>query len=110
LRISIPVFVAPVRRLDEKDIAWSIVPGQGETSLHIVNNGSQHIKILKPVLEQGTAPALTVPAAAAAYVLAGSARSWRIEGGTRLQPGSNVHLIATSDQGRLDAMVHVSEP
>jgi len=110
LRISIPVFAAPLRRLDEKDIVWRIIRDHGEAMLSVANNGSQHIKIIKPVLEQGTAPPLTVPAAAASYILAGASRTWRIDGGARLQPGSNVHLIATTDQGRVDAMVHVSEP
>ena len=48
-----------------------------------------------------------MPSAASSYILAGAEQEWPLPEGRRLLPGSALHLTAASDQGPVDATVHV---
>ena len=109
LRISVPVFAAP-QAAPEKNVAWTVVLDREGALLTGTNRGNGHLHILDPELTEDDGAAFAVPAAQTAYLLPGAARSWRIKGGGRLQAGSTLRLTAKSDQGPVDAAVHVSGP
>ena len=109
LRISVPIFSEPKVR-PEKNVAWTVALDRGGAVLTGTNRGNSHLRIFSPALIEDGGAAFPVPAAETAYLLPGAARSWRIEGGARLQAGSNLRLTAKSDQGPVDAAVHVSGP
>jgi fimbrial chaperone protein len=108
LRVSMPVFAQPALPTASA-VQWSVLLDGAGAFLHAENHGSQHLHVIHPVLNENADPALGVPAASTCYILAGAVQDWRIKGGGRLEPGSIVRLTASSDQGSVDAMVHVRQ-
>jgi fimbrial chaperone protein len=106
LRLSVPVFVKPAQP-GGSGVAWSVLIDDRGAYLHAENRGDLHLRIVHPVLNESVSSKMAVPAADVGYILAGAARDWPIPGGQKLQPGSVLHLTATSDQGPVDATVHV---
>ena len=64
--------------------------------------------MLNPVLTG--APGLSLTGGGTPYVLANAERSWRIQGGDHLRPGTAVRLAATTDAGPIMAAALVSAP
>jgi len=106
LRLSVPVFVKPAQS-SGSGVAWSVLVDGSGAYLHAENHGAAHLRIIHPVLNQSVVSKLAVPAAEVCYILAGAAQDWPIPEGRRLQPGSVLRLTAASDQGPVDATVHV---
>ena len=109
LRLSIPVFADPDRRL-ERSLTWRIVLDQHGASLVAVNGGGGHVRILNPVLTLAGGGRAVVTTGQGPYILPDSTRSWPIRATSPLRSGSTLHLVATSDGGPIDAMVQVSGP
>lgn len=109
LRLSIPVFAEPERRL-ERSLSWRVVVDAGGGTLIGMNRGGGHVRILNPVLTQGRGVRLPMQTGESPYILPGSERSWRITSGSLPPAGSTLHLAAMSDGGPIDAAVQVSGP
>jgi fimbrial chaperone protein len=106
LRLSVPVFALP-EFATRGGTSWTVLVGETGAFLHAENNGVQHLRILHPVLKQDPAGKITVPSAEVSYILAGASQDWPLPASRGLVPGSVLHLTALSDQGPVDATVHV---
>jgi fimbrial chaperone protein len=106
LRLSVPVFVKPDAP-GTIGVAWSVLVDGSGARLHAENHGDAHMRVVHPVLTENDFAKIPVPSAEVSYILAGAAQEWPLPGGRRLAPGSVLHLTAASDQGPVDAMVHV---
>ncbi len=106
LRLSVPVFALP-EAARKGGTVWSVLVGSSGAFLHAENTGVQHMRVLHPVLQQDDTAKIAVPSANVSYILAGATQDWPLPAGQGLAPGSTLHLTALSDQGPVDATVHV---
>lgn len=109
LRISVPVFAKPGTRADRK-LVWEVVISPAGARLVASNQGSEHVRVVDPVLTQSGARRFMLSGSRNPYLLPGMTRSWSIASGSGLQPGSSLHLTAMSNEGTIDAVVPVSRP
>jgi fimbrial chaperone protein len=114
LRLSVPVFVAPVRTKAVADLTWEARPLQdGELQVTATNHGSGHLQVADFAVQyRGAETALH--GMASKYVLPGSRMTWTIKpaGGAAndvgaLRPRALV-IHGHSDQGEFSADVAFS--
>jgi fimbrial chaperone protein len=74
LRLSLPVFATPEGAAPQPQ--WSLVRGDGQTTLELVNAGTAHIQVQRIRLKSGDGAARTIEEPS--YVLAGQKRAWAI--------------------------------
>ena len=103
LRLSLPVFVAPVAPAAPQ-LLWEVKPASdGALTLALVNAGNSHVQLIdvKLLLPDGT---LLAEQETFAYVLAGQARSWTLKA---KQPwsGGTLKLGARTDGGEVNAEI-----
>lgn len=100
LRISLPVFAAPVG-LARATLSWKLVGTDPvKRTLIVRNEGTRRAKLAElKVGQSATAPGFTFR-----YVLAGSEAAIPVEAGPSgwAQAGSSVHVSASSDQGKVE--------
>jgi len=99
LKISVPVFVAPVAEA-KANLAWSATRNaSGALILRADNQGAAHARVLSFVLtpENGNGPVLQD--SVAAYVLPGQYRTWTLENNNKTRDDST----AVADRYRLKA-------
>jgi fimbrial chaperone protein len=106
LRLSVPLFALP-EQVVKGGTDFSVLVDNNGAVLHAENNGVQHLRIVHPVLQQDGVGKIALSAAEISYVLAGASQDWPLPAGRRFAPGSVLHLTALSDQGPVDATVHV---
>jgi fimbrial chaperone protein len=108
VRLSVPLFALPEQAIKSMPI-WSVIVDGNRAFLHAENQGTQHLRIIHLMLNEGSTGEITVSAAASRYLLAGAEQEWPLPEGRRPAPGSVLHLTAGSDQGPVDATVHVQQ-
>jgi fimbrial chaperone protein len=106
VRLSVPLFALPEQAIKSM-ITWSVIVDGNRAFLHAENQGTQHLRIIRLVLNEGSTGEITVSSAASRYLLAGAEQEWPLPEGRRPAPGSVLRLTAGSDQGPVDATVHV---
>lgn len=106
LRLSVPLFALPQTPV-KGGTSFSVFVSGGSAVLHAENKGVQHLRIVHPVLQQEGAGKIAVVSAEVSYILPGAAQDWPLPAGRSFEPGSILHLTALSDQGPVDATVHV---
>jgi fimbrial chaperone protein len=106
LRLSVPLFALPEAPATG-GTSFSVLVGSGGSFLHAENKGVQHLRIVHPVLQQDGSGKVDVVSAEVSYILPGAAQDWPLPAGRHFEPGSILHLTAVSDQGPVDATVHV---
>jgi fimbrial chaperone protein len=106
VRLSVPLFALPEHALKSM-ITWSVIVDGSRAFLHAENQGTQHLRIVHLVLNEGSTGEIVVSSAASRYILPGAEQEWPLPEGRRPSPGSVLHLTAGSDQGPVDATVHV---
>jgi fimbrial chaperone protein len=103
LRMSLPIFVAPQRKV-AADLQWRVVTSNGTTELVAHNRGGRHVRLSKLSLLGGPAADLRLPNTTAFYVLPGAERRWPVKGNVGdLKPGAALRLTGSSDEGRIEA-------
>lgn len=101
LRISLPVFVAPVGA-SRSVLTWRLVGSDAHKRMLIVRNeGGRRAKIFDLKIDQ----AVTAPNFTFRYILAGSETAIPVEAKSFgwASPGGNVHISAGSDQGKVES-------
>ncbi len=106
LRLSVPLFALP-EQLAKGGADFSVLVNGNEAVLHAQNNGMQHLRIVHPALQQDGSDKMAISSAEVRYILPGAAQDWPLPAGKRFEPGSTLHLTALSDQGPVNATVHV---
>lgn len=106
LRLSIPVFVEPPSAIPPH-LVWSVESDGRDSFLVAVNDGGSHQAVRDITLTSSGGRALKIENAGP-YVLAGSARRWRIlEPGPLHSTGETMHLTAHTDTASVDQTVAV---
>ena len=103
LRLSLPVFVAPVAPIAPQ-FRWEARPAAGGSlALTLLNSGNAHVQLVdfKLFLPDG---ALLAEQQVVAYVLAGQSRSWVLKP-TRAWDGEKLKLTAKTDAGEISAEI-----
>ena len=106
LRLSVPLFALPETPA-KGGTNFSILVDDNGAVLHAENKGVQHMRIVHPVLQQDGSGKVDIASAEVSYILPGAAQDWPLPAGRRFEPGSILRLTALSDQGPVDATVHV---
>ena len=107
LRVSIPVFAASSTATAD-DVVWHIGAQYGHAFLVGVNQGTQHARILNPVLKAAGRLSTAARPQHGPYILPGASQTWLIDDATPISPGSSLRLTAKSDAGNLDTIVSVA--
>ncbi len=103
LRLSVPVFVAPLQGRASADLAWEAHwDADGQLDVSVVNHGTGHSQVLDFDV-QLAGDGGTVHSAAAKYVLPGSRMSWRLAPADRSRAAGPVSIHGHSDQGEFAA-------
>lgn len=99
LRISMPVFVQPVRG-GSPQLHWrAMSAGHGQIRIRVSNDGLAHAKLSRFKLSMGAgAKKLSMPQQPV-YVLPGAAHEWLIEAPAMI--GAPLHLTAQRDSGEV---------
>lgn len=106
LRLSIPVFVEPPAAIPPH-LIWSVESDGRDSFLVAVNDGGSHQAVHDITLTSSGGQALKIENAGP-YVLAGSARRWRILVPDSLHiSGETMHLTARTDAASVDQTVVV---
>lgn len=106
LRLSVPVFVAPVTPA-KPDLAWSAtLDTEGAIVLRAENKGDAHARVLSFTLTPMSGQGRSLQDAGAAYVLPGQYRTWTLENNTRTRDDSTAaaasyRLKANTEQGEV---------
>ena len=103
LRLSLPVFVAPVAPAAPQ-LRWEVKPvSDGTLTLALANAGNAHVQLVdvKLALPDGT---LLAEQQVGTYVLAGQARSWTLKPNLPWSGGA-LKLSARTDGGEVNAEV-----
>jgi fimbrial chaperone protein len=106
LRLSIPVFALPARRI-AADLQWRIDEAGGEAWLVAVNRGGRHdaVRDLKLASADGR-PLRLETGGVSPYVLGGATRRWRIDAKDfAAAPQGAARLTAATPTGAIDQAV-----
>ncbi len=107
LRLSLPVFVAPLAAADAQ-LQWQATRNaDGALIVEASNTGNVHFQVRELVLTADGAEPLRN--AAAGYVLPGAKRSWTFEGAAAA-PAQGARLQATTDQGNFSTDLPIAGP
>jgi fimbrial chaperone protein len=107
LRLSLPVFVAPIAAADPR-LDWQATrSADGTLVVEATNNGNVHVQVREIVLNDSGAALLRN--AAAGYVLPGAKRSWNFEAAATT-PRQGTRLQATTDQGNFSTDLPIAGP
>jgi fimbrial chaperone protein len=94
LRLSLPVFVAPVATA-QPQLQWSAARNaDGTIALTARNSGNAHDRILSFSAAPSTGPATAVSRDVAAYLLPGQARTWTLD-------NKQNQIVSSTDWNRL---------
>lgn len=106
LRVSLPVFVAPVAAA-RRDVAWSVARGgAGEVALIVENRGNVHVQVLDLALHAPGGEAPLARQAHVAYVLAGQKRRFALPLEAPLAAEVDaLRLVAHTDAGPANALL-----
>jgi fimbrial chaperone protein len=110
LRLSVPVFVAPVRGQSSPDLAWeSRWLTDGRLELAAVNRGTGHVQVTDFDVQPAGAND-PVRAVTSKYVLPGSRMSWTVTPGPDANRAGSLLIRGHSDQGEFSAEIAASGP
>lgn len=107
LQMSIPIFAEPDVRVAPR-VQWSIERRGNAFFLAAVNGGTCHETIRSLELTTPDGHVLKVDTNASPYILAGATRRWRISSAADLALGTDLHLTASTSDGRVDQSIHVT--
>lgn len=116
LRLSVPVFVAPLAKAgrqaipDAPALQWRVQSAAGQLALHVANDGMTHVQIVAFTL---AIPGEAAPISAqmpVGYVLAGQHRDWTFKHDAVLTAGTSLHIAADTDAGRVEADAVIQRP
>lgn len=105
LRLSIPVFVEPLRRVTSA-LQWRL--DRFGSALVATNNGEGHARVQNLTLSLPTGIKLHVAPNLTPYVLPGSNLRWRIL--ERIDANLPIRLTGTTDEGPIDETFNASGP
>jgi fimbrial chaperone protein len=105
LRLSIPVFALPAKRVSP-DLQWRIAEQGSDAWLEAVNRGGRHEAVHGLKLAAADGRPLKVETGASPYVLAGATRRWRIDAkDVAATPDGALRLTASTLHGDIDQAV-----
>lgn len=106
LRLSLPVFVAPLAAADA-NLQWRASrSADGALVVEASNTGNVHVQVRELLLSADGVPPLRN--AAAGYVLPGAKRSWTFEAAPAVP--AQIRLQATTDQGNFSTDLPIAGP
>jgi fimbrial chaperone protein len=107
LRLSIPIFAAPVTRA-MPHVKFRVENDAGQAYLVAVNDGNRHDTIREIALKTAGGTGLDTATNSSPYILAGTTRRWPIGvAGSSPAAGDTVHLTGTTTTGAVDQRVPV---
>jgi fimbrial chaperone protein len=106
LRVSLPIFVAPLAP-PIRQLAWSAkVESDGTIRLTLRNTGNTHIQISDLELRPSDEDMLVAHEAGLAYALAGQSREWLLKSQSSAgKTAKELRLKAITDAGEIEAVV-----
>jgi fimbrial chaperone protein len=109
LRLSVPVFVAPVTAASAS-LAWRAnLTSKGELKIAADNTGNVHVQVLRFKLSSDGAELAPTQPADTAYILPGQSRAWILRFASVPAAGTALRIEAQTDAGNMRADVVVSE-
>ncbi|MCA0401382.1 MAG: molecular chaperone [Proteobacteria bacterium] len=107
MRHSIPVFLTP-EAASAAQLTFSIERSGNQAFLVAQNSGGRRARLSAASLKTAGGKSISLGSGLLGYVLAGSTMRWRIPGGAAaFAPGQSHSVIATSDQGPVNANARV---
>lgn len=105
LRLSIPVFVAPLSMPKISDLQWRLsAAGKGQWSLNAANVGNVHIQVTGIALKD-LADHVVAEQQGMHYILPGQSYRWTLKSSLSLSDGLRLKVVARSDAGEIVADV-----
>jgi fimbrial chaperone protein len=105
LKVSLPVFVAPVSHDARSSLVWDAQwRDDGKLQIEAVNQGGLHRQVWDLALDFETRAA-SVPAGDSKYVLPGSGARWVVTPPPGVKRAAPIHVRGKSDQGDFTADV-----
>jgi len=106
LRVSLPVFVAPLAP-PTRQLAWSAkIESDGAIRLTVRNTGNTHVQISDFELRPTDDEVPVAHEAGLAYALAGQSREWLLQSqSARSKTAKELRLKAITDAGEIEAVV-----
>jgi fimbrial chaperone protein len=104
LRLTVPVFVAPVRGRAAADVHWDVKRlSDGEFEVYALNRGTAHVQVIDFNLRVGAATPLH--ANTGRYVLPGDRIVWHLKAESAVPPDGTIVIQGHSDKGEFNATV-----
>jgi fimbrial chaperone protein len=106
LRVSLPVFVAPLAP-STRQLAWAAkIEPDGAIRLTVRNEGNTHVQISDLELRPADDEVPVAHEAGLAYALAGQSREWLLRNlNARSRAATELRLKAVTDAGEIDSVV-----
>ncbi len=105
IQYSVPVFF--VSNKGEQQLTWNARLNKGQLVLQASNSGTRRAKLSQMQMKLPDGNVVTIADGLAGYVLPGSSRVWAAKPRS-VKAGSKVSIIATSEQGPINASTSVA--